>query len=96
MARFQFMSLTRIVAGDGALDGIGEQAGRRGRRVLIVTDPGVRNAGLVDLVAQPLEAAGIECAVFSDVEGNPTVANVVAGHEAQKAAAFTTTRASRS
>lgn len=84
---FQFMTLTRIVAGDGVLDGIGEDAGRLGRKVLIVTDPGVRKAGLVDVVTGSLNAAGVEHTVFSDVEGNPTVENVAAGHDAQAAAA---------
>ncbi len=84
---FQFMTLTRIVAGDGVLDGIGVDAARLGRKVLIVTDPGVQQAGLVDVVARSLAAAGLEHTVFGDVEGNPTVENVAAGHEAQKGTA---------
>jgi len=41
-----------------------------GNKVLIVTDPGVVQAGLVDKVKQPLEKEGIEFGIFDGCEPN--------------------------
>lgn len=74
---------TRIVFGAGEVARTGEEARLAGvRRALIVTDPGVAAAGLVDGARASLERAGIACAVFDGVEGNPTEANVEAGAKA--------------
>lgn len=51
----------------------GEEAGQLGlSRVLIVTDKGVRGAGLVDRILTSLEEAGIAYEIFDEVEPNPT------------------------
>ncbi|GAA1753438.1 hydroxyacid-oxoacid transhydrogenase [Aeromicrobium alkaliterrae] len=42
------------------------------RRVLVVTDAGVRAAGLVDDVAERVRAAGVEVVVFDQVRVEPT------------------------
>ena len=44
-----------------------------GRNVLIVTDKGVRNAGLLDGIAESVSKEGLQYAVFDRVEPNPTV-----------------------
>jgi 4-hydroxybutyrate dehydrogenase len=68
---------TRVLFGAGTAALTGEELSRLGvRRPLVVTDPGVLRAGLVDGVSQSLSAAGLTAAVFGDVEGNPTEANV--------------------
>ncbi|OJF17002.1 MAG: hypothetical protein A6D91_10790, partial [Bacillaceae bacterium G1] len=43
------------------------------KSILIITDPGVRRAGLVDSVTEQL--SGLSYAIFDQVEPNPTVAN---------------------
>ncbi|MDX1609053.1 MAG: iron-containing alcohol dehydrogenase [Halofilum sp. (in: g-proteobacteria)] len=48
-------------------------------RPLVVTDPGVRDLPMIRDTLEALQAAGIEAALFSDVRGNPTGANVEAG-----------------
>jgi alcohol dehydrogenase class IV len=48
-------------------------------RALIVTDAGVRAAGLLEKVAASLDAAGVPWAVFDGVSPNPTEENVEAG-----------------
>jgi alcohol dehydrogenase class IV len=57
---------------------LGIEAKALGERALIVSDPGVSAAGLLDLVLGPLQAAGLDVATFSDVESNPTIGNVEA------------------
>ncbi len=71
---------TRIVFGAGAVAGLGEEVARLGvSRVLVVTDPGVLAAGLLDPVERALDAAGVTHARFSGLTGNPTEAQVEAG-----------------
>ncbi|MGM0431861.1 MAG: iron-containing alcohol dehydrogenase [Spirochaetota bacterium] len=49
------------------------------RRALIITDAGVRKAGLIDLVTQPLETAGFpSCAVFDEVPADSELTTVEA------------------
>jgi len=51
----------------------GEEARQLGlTRVLVVTDKGVRGAGLVDGVVASLEEAGVVYEIFDEVEPNPT------------------------
>ncbi len=77
---------TRIVFGTGEVSRVGQEAKSFGMsRVLIVTDPGVLKANLVGKVVQALDEAEINSSVFSEVEGNPTEANVEAGAKAYSA-----------
>jgi alcohol dehydrogenase class IV len=48
-------------------------------RPLLVTDEGLAGLAMVRDCLGLLEAAGVDVALFSDVQGNPTEANVVAG-----------------
>ena len=48
-------------------------------RPLLITDPGVRDLPMISSTLEALQADGIPCAVFSEVQGNPTGANVEAG-----------------
>ena len=71
---------TRVFYGWGASRQIGERLAELGvRRVLVVSDPGVRNAGIVNAVVEPIQAAGIAVAVYAETQPNPSVANVEAG-----------------
>lgn len=51
------------------------------RKVMIVTDPGVIDAGWTDKVLQLLDADGIASSVFSAVSANPRADEVMAGAE---------------
>ncbi len=55
------------------------------RRLLVVTDPGIRVAGVLDQVLAPLAAAGldpgIDTVVFDEVHPNPSTSDVRAGVE---------------
>lgn len=50
-----------------------------GSRVLLVTDPGVIQLGAAKEMASLLTAAGLAVCIFSDVQPDPTDANVAAG-----------------
>ena len=73
---------TRLVFGSGELDRLGELAGDLGgRKVLIVTDAGLRGAGHVDRAIKSLDNSGVKSAVFDRVDPNPTSLHVEAGRE---------------
>ncbi|MEM7093658.1 MAG: iron-containing alcohol dehydrogenase [Actinomycetota bacterium] len=80
---FAIRPLPEIVFRAGA---VGDTPGRArqmgGRRVLIVTDPGVASAGLADQLQSLLEGDGLSVSVFDGVEANPTLSNVDSGTEA--------------
>lgn len=73
----QFRQPAFVRYGFGASALVGEEAKQLGlTRILIVTDRGVRGAGLVDGISASLEEAGIAHEIFDGVEPNPTTAVV--------------------
>ncbi len=77
LAPFDFQPLTRVVFGPGALVRIGELVAELGgKRVLLVTDPGIRAAGHPDRAGTSIQAAGGRVFVFDAVEENPTTKHV--------------------
>lgn len=86
--RFEHVPGGEVVFGPGKLSVIGEKAVALGaKRVLVVTDPGLRKAGHEKRCLQFLEEAGREVFVFDQVRENPTTTDVnrcvevAAGHE---------------
>lgn len=70
----------RVVFSAGALDRLGEIVGAEGlRRVLLVTDPGIRDAGHSERAVRSLYKAGLVAKVFDEVEENPTIIHVGKG-----------------
>jgi alcohol dehydrogenase len=77
---FDFDPRTRVVYGPGTADRLGELARETGgTRVLVVSDEGIARAGHVDRAVQKLAEVGIESAVFTDVQPNPTTEDVDRG-----------------
>lgn len=71
---------TEIRFGLGASKSVGEALKRRGlKRALIVTDPGVREAGLIDPIVDALDAVGLGAALFDGLAGNPLEQHVEDG-----------------
>ena len=87
MSRFGFNLPTRIEFGSGVLSLVGQVAAEitGGRRVFLVSDEGLKNAGLVGKVEDSLKAAGFELLVFDQVKPNPRASDCEAGGEAAKA-----------
>lgn len=79
MIPFDYQPRTRIVFGAGKIKALGELASELGaRRVLVISDKGVVDAGHTARGVEALETAGIEVHCFSDVHENPTTADVAA------------------
>ena len=86
MQAFDYEPRTRVVFGSGAIDRLGELSREQGgRRVLLVSDPGVEAAGHTQRGRAALEAAGFEVVLFDGVEENPTTEHVAAGLAVAKA-----------
>lgn len=74
---FDYQPRTRIIYGNGTLTKVGELAKELGgNRVLVVTDAGILKAGHIDRALDSLNAAGLTSKVYSDVQENPTTADV--------------------
>jgi alcohol dehydrogenase class IV len=76
----EFNLPTRVLYGRGISADLGSHAAARGAsRVLVVVDPGVLAAGLVDPVVKDLQASGSEAIVFSEVQQNPRDVDCLTG-----------------
>ena len=77
---FDFRPRTRVIYGTGSLERVGELAAELGgRRVLVVSDPGIELAGYAGRAVESLTNAGLASVVFTEVEQNPTTKHVDAG-----------------
>lgn len=80
MQPFDFQPLTRFIFGVDSIDRLGDLAvGFSAKRVLIVSDPGVVEAGHFETGAARLRAAGLEIASFHEFAENPTTEMVDRG-----------------
>lgn len=78
-----FSSPPRLVMGEGALEQLGSELQNLGNKVLVITDPGIVAAGILDIVTAVLADSGVDVAVFSDVVGNPDISTVEAADKAR-------------
>lgn len=86
MNPFVFSTTAQIVFRPGAAAAIGELIGQRlGRRVLFVTDPGLRKLGLCEPALASLSASGIETTIFDGVEADPSIGTVMSAAAAATA-----------
>ncbi|MFC5409793.1 iron-containing alcohol dehydrogenase [Larkinella bovis] len=77
---YQFNTPQTIIHGAGASRELLPQLIRLGaNRVFFVTDAFIEQSGLVQRLAEPLREAGLAVAVFSGVQPDPTVQNVLEG-----------------
>ena len=80
MTPFDYGPRTRIVFGPDTIDQLGELACEIGsRRALIVSDPGIVEAGHTDRGLAALKRAGIETQLFDGVFENPSTKEVEQG-----------------
>jgi hypothetical protein len=72
---FEYSSIGRVLFGAGAVEQVGAEATRlvSGRKCLIVTDPGIVKAGLIDGILRSLEQGGFTVDVCDRAEAEPTV-----------------------
>jgi choline dehydrogenase len=75
-----YQSPTRLVQRLGAIHELGSEASQLGmRRPLLVTDAGVKAAGLLDVALDSLRKSDVEPVIFDRVRANPPVELVDAG-----------------
>ena len=80
LAAFEFRAATRLVVGPGTLMRLGHLGrGLSATRALVVSDPGVVQAGHAAKAIGSLQASGILTTLFSDFTENPTTEQVDAG-----------------
>ena len=77
ISNFDYQPRTRVLFGAGTFAELGNVARQfSSQNVLLVTDPGLKQAGHSDRAAELLRAAGLTVAVFDDVSANPTTDDV--------------------
>ena len=79
---FKFQMPKRFVFGNGAIEGIGDEAQMlfgKNKKIMVVTDKGVAGAGLIDGAVKSLEKAGYKTVIFDEVVPEPPVSIVLKG-----------------
>ncbi len=77
---YSFHIPTKVVHGFGAMAQVGKEAKALGiKKALLVTDAGVKGAGLIDGGLKSLESVGIPAVVFDGVEEDPGTVTVAKG-----------------
>lgn len=75
---WNFHSAGQLTFGNGAVGQLGTMLVRRGwRRILVVTDPVLVKAGVLDAVRAPLRSSHLDVDVFDGGEAEPSVAAAV-------------------
>jgi len=79
---YQIMLPRKVRFGVGALDTLADEASKLvAKRALIVTDPGVYQAGLIDPVKEQLSKAGLSVDIYPEAEPEPTYPRLNAAAE---------------
>ena len=82
---FYFQPSIQVCFGAGQLEMVGQRVREKGlKTVLLVTDPGIREAGHLDVALQALAKAEIEVHIFDQVIENPTTREVENGLQKAK------------
>jgi alcohol dehydrogenase class IV len=89
--RFNFLPIpTDVHIGYGVASALPQHLGTLGsRRVFLITDPGVRAAGIVDHVSTALDQAGIEFSIYDEVTADSGSTLICNGVRALKASGAT-------
>lgn len=85
--QFEFATTPRVILRPGTMRQPRDWAASLpGKRLFVITDPGLVKAGVVEPVVAALEEAGLTVMVYSDVEADPPEARVLATVEAARSA----------
>ena len=69
-----FRTTPRILLGNGSIEQIGTETKQlKGKRVYIVTDPGIVQSGILEKVTGPLKSSRISFGIFDKVESDPRI-----------------------
>lgn len=81
MNTFTLEPMPTTTVGEGSVTEVAQHVRAHGSRAFVVSDPGVRAAGVLNSVIDALTKDGLEWSAFDDVDPNPTDTNVAAGVE---------------
>ena len=82
-----FALRVETVFGEGCIAELGQRAKAAGyKHAFVVTDPGIRAAGILDSILASLDEAEVAHTVYENVTPNPTIPEVDGGVVAMKAA----------
>jgi alcohol dehydrogenase class IV len=82
---FNFYLPTRVLSGPNSVHLSGEEVGKLGcKNVLIVTDMGIQDAGIVDRATNSLDSAEIKYKIFNDVLPDPPTSTIDAALKAYR------------
>lgn len=77
MVSFDFDLAQRVIFGDNSIEKLAQATiTLGGNRVLIITDPGIKEAGILKRAYSSLNNEKLHCYIFTDVEPNPTTKHV--------------------
>jgi len=77
MTNVLYLNLPKTFMGSGAINNIVSAVnGLPHSNILVITDPGIKNAGLVDLIVGPLEKAGYKFEIYGECESNPLSSSI--------------------
>lgn len=79
MTPFTLDPMPTTNVGEGTVDNLAQHVRAHGSRAFVVSDPGIDAAGILDTATKVLTNDDLEWTVFTDVDPNPTDANVAAG-----------------
>ena len=84
MNTFTLDPMGTTAVGENSIGNLAQHVQAHGTRAFFISDAGVHGAGVLDTVTQALTAHDVEWAAFTEVDPNPTDANVAAGVAALK------------
>ena len=77
---FVFYAPTKVVFGEGAVEVVGDEVSKLGKKALIVTGRrSARESGLLQKILDSMKSSGVSAVVFDRVVPNPPIENVVEG-----------------
>lgn len=80
MQKTRYFMTSPVLAGQGVVKDVGEEAKRLGMsKVMLVTDKGISTTGIPDRVALYLEESGIKVFIFDEVQSDPLDTTCVSG-----------------
>lgn len=82
MGAFNFNTTPRLICKPGAMSELGTLVSEMGKRVLLVTDPGIIKLDLHRGAVEAIEAAGLALEVYGKVEADPREAIVLEATDA--------------
>jgi len=81
-----FNTVRRVISGYGSLESLGDEIRKlKGNKAMVITDPGIKAAGLLDPLTESLDGANLSYQMFTEVEPEPGIEVVAASLEAAKA-----------